>query len=403
MEEKGFLNSIRSFFSTRASIENPSTNIYQALTGMPLNGSGVSVTSDTALGITAVYNANLQISQDIATLPYKVVQKIDNKVENITSHPILETLNEPSGYVSGFVFDQALLAAYNLRGNGLAYIKEKKGRKELHLINVDKSSLLISERGAKFFNITLFNGREIKNVPDRDVIHIPNICFDGYWGIDPITNFKNTLGLTLGQEDYNNDFYKNGTSIQTVLEQAAPLKEGDGDKIRNEWQRLYGAGGKYGKNGLAVIGGGTKLHQVGISPEQSQFLQSRTFQIEEIARMFNIPLHKLKSLSGQPKANVEQMSKEYYSDTIQPIVSKYEIELTRKLLTEDEKANGFCIVKDMDEFLRASVADRFAAYQIGIVSQFMTPNDVRTKEGWSEIEGGDNVVNFQNPNNANTE
>ena len=400
MDKRNFFQRVGDYF-TRASIENPSTSIFRALTGMDLNGSGVAVNTNTTLGITAVYNANLQISQDIATLPYKVIQKTGAKITDIPDHAILQTLNEPNSYMSGFVFDQSFISAYNFRGNGLAYIKTTKGRKELHLVNIDgKTTLEITAKGNKVWNLELYSEQKIEKVADRDVIHIPNISFSGYWGIDPITNFANTLGLTIGQEQFNNDFYKNGASIQTVLEQPGALKEGDADRVRAEWDRLYGPGGKHGKNALAVIGGGSKLHQTGVSPEQAQFLQSRVFQVEEIARMFNMPLHKLKSLNNQPKANVEQMGKEYYSDTLQPIVTKHEIELSRKLLTEKDKAKGIMIVKDMDEFLRASVKDRFEAYQIGITSQFMTPNNVREKEGWKPLDGGDETVNFQTPANA---
>ena len=271
---RNFLQKIGDSIETfrRGSIENPSTSIYEALTGMTANGSGVAVTTDTTLGITAAYNANLQISQDIATLPYKVVQNVEGKITSFPDHPILKTLNQPSESISGFVFDQAFITSYNFRGNGLAYIREKKGVKELNLVNIDaaKTDLSISPKGAKLWNLELFDGRVINNVPDRNVIHIPNITFNGYWGIDPISNFKIALGLTQSQEKYNKEFYDNGASIQTVLEQPAPLKDGDGARARSEWGRLYGANGSVGKSGLAVVStrcrGGAAPRNRGRSP-----------------------------------------------------------------------------------------------------------------------------------------
>ena len=389
----------------RASFENPSTSFLEAITGGDSSSSGVTVNTTSTLGISSVWNAVQQESQDIATLTPKVYQKTKEGREERKEHRVLDLLKEPNETMSGFTFLETYIFHYLIRGNGLAYHKKSRnGKAELILANPDAegTQVRISKSGRKFFNIEGFDKRTWENVPDHSVTHIPNLCFDGYWGIDPITNFKNTIGLALSQEDYNNEFYKNDAGLSGILETPNPLKDGDGDKYRGEWRRIYGAGDKHN---IAVMGGGMSYKPISISPEQSQFLQSREFSVVEVARMFNIPTHKIKSMSASTNNNIEHQSKEYYQDTLQPIVTKLETELSRKLLTEDEKKQGFFIQFDMDEFARADIKTRFEAYQVATTTQTLTRNEIRAEMGRPPLADSEpDFVDFQTPaTNANTE
>ena len=380
----------------KGSLENPSTSVYEGLTGNLDTDSGLPVDEDSTLGITSAYNAIQQISQDIATLTPKVYQPTGTKGRESIDHPVLSLLAEPNQSMSGFTLMESYVMSYLARGNGLIYIKEKRGGKELILVDVahDHTEATVSARGLKFYNIATFYKTELNKIPDFKVLHSPNISASGLWGIDPVTNFRNTLALTMSQEKFNNKFYKNGASMKGFVTVPTPLKAGDAARIKEAFKT------NFDHQDVGVLGAGQEYQSITMSPENAQFLESRQFSVTEIARIFNIPPHKLKSLERSTNNNIEHQSKEYYQDTIQPIVTKIEREFTRKLLTEDEKKKGVKIEFDMDEFQRADVKTRYEAYQIASTSQFMKKNEIREREGLTALpDSEDGFIDFQSPAN----
>lgn len=396
----GFFGNVGSridkFFSNQQS-----QGLYPDFTGIQsisFTDAGIKVTNDTAQTISAVWNANLQISQDIATFPVKLYQIKDGVRTQVEKHPALDLLNyKANGSLNSQVLRRSNVSQYNLRGNLLTYIKPKRGGFELVLCNPDRSRVKLSSRGNKFYDLSTYTGEgreyEYTDIPEYMVIHVPNHCLNGLWGIDVILNFKNLLGLTLAQEKFNNTFYGNNASPSGILKVPHNLKEGDAERYREEWKNKI-------KNGLSVLGAGMEYQQVSITPEQSQFLQSRKFSIEEVARMFNMPLHKIKSLDRATNNNIEHQSKEYYQDTIQPIVTLIECEY-KKLLTEDEVEMGYFFQHDMDEILRADVKTRWEAYAAASTHKILTRNEIRGKEGWEPLAKSEPDFNdFQSPANS---
>lgn len=358
----------------------------------------IPVSTDNAHTISAVWNANIQIAQDIATFPIRLYRDNGGVKTEVKSHPALDLLNyQPNGSMSAHTLRRSNVSQYNLRGNMLCYIKQKRGGSELVLIDPDRSRAKISTRGNKFFDMCsyLHEGKEYeyKDVPAYKVIHVPNHCISGLWGIDVIENFRNLLGLTMAQEKYNSKYYANNASPSGILKVPQTLKDGDSDRYRDEFQ-------KKAKSGVVVLGTGMEYQQLSITPEQSQFLQSRKFSVEEIARMFNMPMHKIKSLDRATNNNIEYQSKEYYQDTLQPILIQIECEY-KKLLTEDEIRNGYYFQHDMDEILRADVKTRWEAYAAASTHKILKRNEIRAKEGFEPLDKKEADFNdFQSPANT---
>jgi HK97 family phage portal protein len=380
----------------RFSIENPNIPVFEALNSFNLSDTGVTVSVNNVLHASAFYNGVMQIGDSLASYPKAVIQMTDKSKKKV-DHKINEVLREPNESMTQFQFFHAAMVNTLTFGNALAYIdyKNKKlrnGRPMLRLVDQSERPEISINNGVRFYKITLFDGTKLDKVPERDIIHVPGLSFDGWQGIDVVTNFKNTLGLALSQEKFNSEFYKNGASSSGYIKVPGKLGDGQGEKVSDEWSKKYAGLGNH--HSIPVIGSGSEYVQLSVNPEAAQFLQSRQFSIEEIARMLNIPPHKLKHLLHGTMDNIESQEVSYHSSTMQPWVIRFEEELTRKLLSEDEKKDHM-IDFDMNSILRADISAKAQYYDTGIKGQWLVPNDVRILEGYNPVEWGDKPVDFQ--------
>lgn len=389
------------------SIHDPSTPVQLALTGLP-GISAIRVNKDSALAISALWNATLQISQDFGAFS-KHVYKKSGEIKKKIDHPLNDLLAQPNKIQTGPVFFESFMMNYQLRGNGLAYIKLDKHRRinsksELIILDPDRTKVRISKQGNIFFDsCTMYgleNEIEYKGLRSDEVLHVPNLSYGGIWGTDIVQQFRETLGLAKSQEAYNNELYRNGGAPQMVLSYPGKLPADASDTINKKLQKDHAGYGGHHK--AFIMGDGGTVQQTTFNPEQLSFLNSRVFQVEEIARMTNMPLHKIKSMTASTNNNIEQQSKEYYQDTQQPIISKVEAEIDKKCLGGSLDA-GNSVEWDMDDTLRADVKTKFTAYGQAATFQFMTTNEIRAKLGLAPIDGGDKFINFQSPANSQTD
>ena len=174
-----------------------------------------------------------------------------------------------------------------------------------------------------------------------DVLHIPGLGFDGLVGYSPIAMAKNAIGMAIACEEYGAKFFANGAAPGGVLEHPGTIK--DPQRVRESWQSTFGGSGNANK--IAVLEEGMKYTPIGISPEQAQFLETRKFQINEIARIFRVPPHMVGDLEKSSFSNIEQQSLEFVKYTLDPWVIRWEQSIQRSLLTPQEKKNVFCQIQ----------------------------------------------------------
>ena len=219
-----------------------------------------------------------------------------------------------------------------------------------------------------------------------DVLHIPGLGFDGLVGYSPIAMAKNAIGLSIATEEYGSKFFVNGAMPSGILEHPGTVK--DPDKVRESWSNTFGGSGNSGK--IAVLEEGMQFKTIGIPPEQAQFLDTRKFQLLEIARIFRIPPHLLGDLDKSSFNNMEQQSLEFVKFTLEPWLVRWEQGLERALFNEQEKKDLF-FKFNLEGLLRGDYESRMKGYSIGIQNGFMSPNDVRSLENLDlipEEEGG---------------
>lgn len=221
----------------------------------------------------------------------------------------------------------------------------------------------------------------------EEVLHIPGLGFDGLIGYSPIAMAKNAVGMTIACEEYGASFFANGATPGGVLEHPGVLK--DPAKVRDSWHSVYGGSKNAGK--VAVLEEGMKYQQIGIPPEEAQFLETRKFQINEIARMYRIPPHMVGDLEKSSFSNIEQQSLEFVKYTLDPWVCRWEQAMMKDLLLPQEKKDYF-IKMNVDGLLRGDYQSRMNGYSVARQNGWMSANDIRELEDMNPIpaeDGGD--------------
>lgn len=229
-------------------------------------------------------------------------------------------------------------------------------------------------------------GSSVRLMP-YDVLHIPGLGFDGLVGYSPIAMAKNAIGMAIACEEFGAKFFANGAAPSGVLEHPGTIK--DPSKVRDAWQSQFGGSSNSGK--VAVLEEGMKYTPISISPEQAQFLETRKFQINEIARIFRVPPHMVGDLEKSSFSNIEQQSLEFVKYTLDPWVIRWEQSMTRALLTLDEKSEYF-IHFNLEGLLRGDYQSRMNGYSIARQNGWMSANDIRELENLDRIPaelGGD--------------
>jgi HK97 family phage portal protein len=221
----------------------------------------------------------------------------------------------------------------------------------------------------------------------HDVLHIPGLGFDGLVGYSPIAMAKNTIGMAIACEEYGAKFFANGATPGGILEHPGVVK--DPERVRESWNSAFG--GSSNSNKVAVLEEGMKYTPISISPEQAQFLETRKFQIDEIARIFRIPPHMIGDLEKSSFSNIEQQSLEFVKYTLDPWVCRWEQSMQRSLLKQEEKSQYF-FKFNVDGLLRGDYQSRMNGYATGRQNGWMSANDIRELENLDRIpedEGGD--------------
>lgn len=348
--------------------------------------SGKAVNERTAMQTSAVYACVRILSESIAGLPLHVYRYTeDGGREKTVTHPLYRLLHdEPNPEMTSFVFRETLMVHLLLYGNAYAQvIRDGRGYPvALYPLLPDHMEVDRDKSGELVYTYKVDNG-QVK-LRRENILHIPGLGFDGLIGYSPIAMAKNSIGMALATEDYGAAFFANGANPGGVLEHPGVIKPEQAERLRESWQSQFGGANAHK---VAVLEEGLKFHQMSIPPEQAQFLETRKFQINEIARIFRVPPHLIGDLEKSSFNNIEQQSLEYVKYTLDPWVIRWEQSLQQALILPSEKSSVF-IKFNLDGLLRGAYKERMDGYSIGIQNGFMSPDDVRALEDMNPIEGG---------------
>lgn len=362
--------------------------------------SGKVVNERTAMQMTAVYSCVRILSEAIAGLPLFVYKYgTDGSKEKYLDHPLWRVLHdEPNPEMTSFVFRETMMNHLLLTGNAYAQIiRNARGEVvALYPLMPDRVTVDRDSKGRLYYRyykcsdeapeVGKAKQADIVFAP-TDILHVLGLGYDGLVGYSPIAMAKNAVGLAMAAEEYGAKFFANGAAPSGVLEHPGTIK--DPERIRQSWQSTFG--GSANSNKIAVLEEGLKYTPIAISPEQAQFLETRKFQINEIARIFRVPPHMLADLEKSSFSNIEQQSLEFVKYTLDPWVIRWEQAMNKSLLLDSEKRTVFTKF-NVDGLLRGDYASRMTGYATARQNGWMSANDIRELENLDRIpaeQGGD--------------
>ena len=375
-----------------------------------LNGSGYSfmfgrsaagqaVNERSAMQMSAVYACVRILAESIASLPLHFYQYNDaGGKEKAVNHPLYWLLHdEPNPEMSSFSFRETLMTHLLLWGNAYAQII-RNGRGEviaLYPLMPDRMTVDRDARGRIYYEYTRSDsdantlGKKSSVIlSPEDVFHIPGLGFDGLVGYSPIAMAKQAIGMGLACDEYGAAFYQNGAQPGGVLEHPNVVK--DPKRVRESWNAIYQ--GSRNAHRIAVLEEGMTYKPITISPEQAQFLETRKFQIDEIARIFRVPPHMIGDLKKSSFSNIEQQSLEFVKYTLAPWISRWEHAIQRSLLLMSERTRYFARF-NVEGLLRGDYQSRMNGYAVARQNGWMSANIIRELESLDMIpdEQGGNL------------
>ena len=362
--------------------------------------SGERVDEKSAMQIATVYACVRLIAESVAGLPlhlYKAEGE-DGKLK-AKEHPLYKILyRQPNPEMTSFSFWETMVTHILLWGNAYAQIVRDGKNGVLGLYPLLPENVEIDrENGGDLYYIYHAYTDEVPGETNKDIqfrrdeiLHIPGLGFNGLVGFSPIAMMKNSLGTTLAVEKYGSSFFRNGAQPSGVLEHPGVLK--DPEKLRRNWSEVYGGANNAHK--VAVLEEGMSYKPISLPPEDSQFLSTREFGVEEICRIFRVPPHMVQDLKRATFNNIEHQSIDFVVHTLDPWLTRIEQAIIKDVLLEEEQDEYFPKF-NVDGLLRGDYKSRMEGYAIGFANGFLSPNDIRRLENMDPIpesEGGDVYV-----------
>ena len=360
--------------------------------------SGERVDEKSAMQIATVYACVRLLAETVAGLPLHLYRMKDgsNAKERAVDHPLYKLLyRQPNPEMTSFSFRETMMTHLLLWGNSYAQIIRDGKNNVLALypllpeyVETDRD-----EKGQIYYIYHAYTdevpGEQNKDIYFRydEIFHVPGLGFNGLVGFSPIAMMKNSLGTTLAVEKYGSSFFRNGAQPSGVLEHPGVLK--NPEKIRENWSDVYGGANNAHK--VAVLEEGMQYKAISLPPEDSQFLSTRQFGVNEICRIFRVPPHMVQDLEHATFSNIEHQSIDFVVHTLTPWLVRFEQAIIKDLLLPDEQDLYFPKF-NVDGLLRGDYQSRMQGYATGISNGFLSPNDIHRLENMDLIpaeKGGD--------------
>lgn len=333
-----------------------------------------------SMRLSAVYAATNMISNTVALLPIKVVKYEGEKKSEIT-HPLYQILNlTPSAKYNKFNFMKLLIESLILNGNGYAYIErdEKLNVKSLQLIDPAYVTPMPQNDGTVKYVVSGMKSA----VDSANMIHLYMHVDDMFNGISVIKYADMALRGAFDAEKHSDQFFKSGAGLMGVLKASAPLTDAQKTQIAQSWEKSIT---KTAGGGVAILPQGLDFQSIAVSPEDSQLLETRQYNIVEIARFFNVSPVKLFDYSHVSYSTLEQTALSYLQDTILPYTQLLEDELNRKLFKPSE-VGKLGVDFDYTEIIQTNKKDEADYYRQLLVNGILSINEVRSKMGYTPVE-----------------
>lgn len=353
---------------------------------------GVAVSEWTAMNYSAYWACVRIISENVGQLPLHFYRKTpQDSRDRITDHPAAPLLKDaPNDEMSAISFKEAEQGHLCTWGN--CYAQKRLNRRgelmSLHPLLPSKMAVKRDEQTRKL-RYDYHTNSGVEPLSREDVLHIPGFGYNGIVGFSPLQFFRETIGLGLAGEEFAARSLGQGTHPSGVVEYEAGSgpKTADGvEKHKKSFVERYSGLGK--SHSVLTLMDGGKFKQITVNPKDAMLLDSRRFQVAEMARVFGVPMHMLAELDRATHTNIEHQAIEFVRYCLGPWLVRWEQCLNAQLLTMQERRAGYYFEFKIDALLRADIKTRYDAYAVARQWGWMDGNEIRERENMSPMPGG---------------
>lgn len=364
--------------------------------GFPLlssrSAAGVSVTPDKSLQLSAVYACVQVLASSVAQLPLIIYERDGEAKQRAMLHPLYSLLHDsPNPEQTSFEFREMLMGHLCLRGNAFAEIEWSSSGQVVGLWPLHPDRVRVErdrESGELLYHVTT-PGYKTVTLLQYQVWHLRGFGTDGVMGLSPIALQKQAVGLGLAAEEFGARFFGNDARPGGILQHPGELSDGAYDRLREGWLARHGGLDKAHRT--AILEEGMTYQQIGIAPNEAQFLETRKFQVTDIARIFRVPPHMIADLDNATFSNIEHQGISFVVHTLTPWLVRFEQSIALNMMTPAERARYFAEFL-VNGLLRGDISSRYQAYATGRQNGWLSANDIRRLENMNPVADGDTYL-----------
>ncbi len=386
-----FLDKIKTLFKNLSTLARPSPNLKSGL-GAILSKVGIHINTKNALQTTAVFACVRLLSESIASLPLFLYRKTATGKEKAIDNPLYGVLHDvPNPEADSFQFWQAFVANMLIYGRGYAEVVRNNAGQVVQMWNITTPYVRVQRNSEtqELEYVVTPSGKEQFILRKEQIFRVDWFSMDALNAFKPLELAQNAIGLGEAAEEYASDYFKNGTNVGGIIEWPDIMTDEQLESFKKDVRKKYE--GLSNTARLMFLEQGAKFQKVADSPQESQMLETRKFQVEEVARFYNVPLHMIGDLDHATFSNIEQMSLNYVIYTLRPYLVRIERAAVAQLLTPLDRQSLFTKFS-VDALLRGDYKSRMDGYAVARQNGWMSANDIRSLEDMDSIppeQGGD--------------
>ena len=344
--------------------------------------SGFRVSETSVLGIPAVFACVRVLAESVAALPLLVYKRDAlgdrTRADGFSLYDLLH--RSPNPLQTSFELREMLMGHLCLRGNAYAYIEREMGE-VMALWPLHPDRMTVEVKGRDLLYRYQIRDKELL-YPGAEILHIKGLSSDGVMGLSPLDLCRDTWGSAKATSDYAANYFRNDASPGGLLTTAQQINAQSMSNLRESWE--HGYKGKGNKHRVAILDGGLEWKSIGVNPEQSQMIDSRKFDVVEIARIFRVPLNLVMDYERSTYSNVTEQNRSFLTHTLRPWLTRFEQSMERALLTEKERRK-YNVEHLTADLLRANTKERYESYKLGKEAGFLSTNEIRRFENLNSI------------------
>lgn len=359
--------------------------------GGTITAAGVSVTADSAMRVAAVFACVRVLAETLASVPLILYRRLpDGGKERAKDHPLYRMVAaRPNGWQSRFEFIQNGVASLLLRGASYnRIVGRRRGEQTLVPLKFTELTPRLLDSGKVAYDWRPMNGPR-QTLLQEEVVRIPFMTVDGIRPLSVIGAQREVVGASLASQDYTARFWANDAKpVGGWLEVGSKFPD---IETKEKFTEALNAKLKARRHGVLVLEPNMKYHEIGMSNQDAQFLETRKYQRSEIAGLFRVPPHMIGDLDRATFSNIEHQSIEWVKNGVLPLATNWEQCMNRDLLSDYEQDDYFFEFL-LDGLQRGDQVSRYQSYAVGRQWGWLSANDIRRLENMDPIDGGNTYL-----------